>query len=174
MDVSPTFRLGDFPKEDHIALNFSNFKGPRSVCSHGRLALYVHTTPTKELEAHDSDMSNPVNDTTARGPQPRLPVVLRSSGHYVYLNDGRDVLDACGGAGVTSIGHGNSEVISAITTEINSLTYVPWTFFDNRSTLNLSEFLTQSTGGRMTKVYLTSSGTSSTSIPLPPQKKEVQ
>lgn len=89
-----------------------------------------------------------------------LPVVVRSQGHYLELIDGRQVLDACGGAGVTCIGHGNSEVLSAMSAEASNLTYIPWAFFDNQSTIDLQDWLIQSTGGEMTKVYLQSSGMS--------------
>lgn len=88
-----------------------------------------------------------------------LPVVVRSQGHYLQLRDGRLVLDACGGAGVTCIGHGNLEVLSAMSTEASNLTYIPWAFFDNQSTIDLQDWLIQSTGRKMTKVYLQSSGT---------------
>ncbi|KAJ0104327.1 hypothetical protein J7T55_011111 [Diaporthe amygdali] len=87
-----------------------------------------------------------------------LPVVVRSQGHYLELIEGRQVLDACGGAGVTCIGHGNSEVLSAMSAEASNLTYIPWAFFDNQSTIDLQDWLIQSTGGEMTKVYLQSSG----------------
>ena len=88
-----------------------------------------------------------------------LPVVVRSQGHFLQLRDGRQVLDACGGAGVTCIGHGNLEILSAMSTEASNLTYIPWAFFDNQSTIDLQDWLIQSTGRKMTKVYLQSSGT---------------
>lgn len=87
-----------------------------------------------------------------------LPVVVRSQGHYLQLRDGRQVLDACGGAGVTCIGHGNLEVLSAMNAEASNLTYIPWAFFDNQSTIDLQAWLIQSTGRKMTKVWLQSSG----------------
>ncbi|KAG6364502.1 hypothetical protein INS49_006103 [Diaporthe citri] len=87
-----------------------------------------------------------------------LPVVVRSQGHYLQLRDGRQVLDACGGAGVTCIGHGNLEVLSAMNEEASNLTYIPWAFFDNQSTIDLQDRLIQSSGRKMTKVYLQSSG----------------
>ncbi|KAL1866229.1 hypothetical protein Daus18300_006893 [Diaporthe australafricana] len=95
---------------------------------------------------------------TSPAPKTGLPVVVRSQGHYLQLDDGRQVLDACGGAGVTCIGHGNSEVLSAMNAEASNLTYIPWAFFGNQSTIDLQDWLVQSTGGKMTKVYLQSSG----------------
>lgn len=87
-----------------------------------------------------------------------MPVVVKSEGHFLRLDDGREILDACGGAGVTSIGHGNHEVISAMSAEVRNVTYVPWAFFDNRNTIDVQDWLIQSTGSRLTKVCLQSSG----------------
>lgn len=87
-----------------------------------------------------------------------LPMIVKSEGHFLRLEDGREVLDACGGAGVTSIGHGNPGVMSVMSAEASNVTYVPWAFFDNQSTIDLQDWLVQSTGGKLIKVYLQSSG----------------
>ena len=97
----------------------------------------------------------PTSLTSSNG----LPVMIGSQGHYLQLRDGRQVLDACGGAGVSCIGHGNLEVLSAMSAEASNLTYIPWAFLDNQSTMDLQDWLIQSTGRKMTKVYLQSSGT---------------
>ena len=86
------------------------------------------------------------------------PIATRSRGHYFNLEDSRKILDACGGAGVASIGHGNRKVLWAIFCQSLTLTYVPWAFFDNLPTLKLWKWLEQSTGGKLPVAYLTSSG----------------
>lgn len=98
--------------------------------------------------------TTPTSLTSSTG----LPVVERSQGHYLQLRDGRQVLDACGGAGVTCIGHGNLQVLSAMNAEASNLTYIPWAFFDNQRTIDLQDWLIQSTEHNMKKVYLQSSG----------------
>ncbi|KAL4876814.1 pyridoxal phosphate-dependent transferase [Aspergillus karnatakaensis] len=50
--------------------------------------------------------------------------VSRAEGSYLYLSDGRKILDACGGAAVAIIGHGNKEVIAATTAQMNQVSYV--------------------------------------------------
>lgn len=40
--------------------------------------------------------------------------VARSDGCYLYLDDGKKILDACGGAIVTNVGHGRREVAEAV------------------------------------------------------------
>lgn len=110
----------------------------------------------------ENSTGNKVEPETSKSPNlassTGLPVVVRSQGHFLQLRDGRQVLDACGGAGVTCIGHGNLEVLSAMNAEASNLTYVPWAFFDNQSTIDLQDWLIQSTGRKMTKIWLQSSG----------------
>lgn len=113
----------------------------------------VESSTGNDIETMTSTI--PTSLTSSTG----LPVVVRGRDHYLQLRDGRQVLDACGGAGVTCIGHGNLEVLSAMTAEASNLTYIPWAFFDNQSTIDLQDWLVQSTGRKMTKVYLQSSGT---------------
>jgi adenosylmethionine-8-amino-7-oxononanoate aminotransferase len=93
------------------------------------------------------------------GPQGRLPIVVSGSGHYLGLDDGRTILDGCGGAAVACLGHGRPEVFAAMAAQAKEIAYVPWAFFESNSTRKLCDWLVQSTGGKMSKVYLMSSGT---------------
>ena len=52
------------------------------------------------------------------------PQVVRTDGCYLYLNDGTKILDACGGAIVTNVGHGRQEVVDAIATSSKNTGYV--------------------------------------------------
>lgn len=54
--------------------------------------------------------------------------VTRAEGAYLYTEDGRDILDAAGGAIVVNVGHGRERVAKAIARECEQLTYVvpPW------------------------------------------------
>lgn len=131
--------------------------GPEDALENTRLEPRVHSTTVvsstgNEIESVTSTVSTRMTSSTG------LPIVVRSQGHYLQLRDGRQVLDACGGAGVTCIGHGNLEVLSAMNAEASNLTYIPWAFFDNQSTIDLQDWLIQSTGKKLTKVYLQSSG----------------
>lgn len=133
-------------------------KGPEDVLENTRLEPCVCNATVGN--STDNEMESVASTVPTRlTPSAGLPIVVRSQGHYFQLRDGRQVLDACGGAGVTCIGHGNLEVLSAMSTEANNLTYIPWAFFDNQSTIDLQNWLIQSTGHKMTKVYLQSSGT---------------
>ncbi|KAK3955304.1 putative aminotransferase YodT [Pseudoneurospora amorphoporcata] len=68
------------------------------------------------------------------------------------------ILDACGGAGVACIGHGRKDVIKAITKQMASCSYASYAHFKLGPVEKLSEWLVESTGERMRKVYLMCSG----------------
>ncbi|KAL2816472.1 PLP-dependent transferase [Aspergillus granulosus] len=54
--------------------------------------------------------------------QPHL--VTHAQGSYLHLANGQKILDACGGAAVAIIGHGNQDVIAATTAQMQTVSYV--------------------------------------------------
>jgi adenosylmethionine-8-amino-7-oxononanoate aminotransferase len=48
---------------------------------------------------------------------------IRAEGCYIY-GENRRFLDACGGAAVVSVGHGDKRMIAALTEQLNSVNYV--------------------------------------------------
>jgi adenosylmethionine-8-amino-7-oxononanoate aminotransferase len=50
--------------------------------------------------------------------------VVLASQHYLYLDNGTRILDACGGAAVAIIGHGNEEIIEATAKQMAKVSYV--------------------------------------------------
>ncbi|KAL7419006.1 hypothetical protein Q5752_006691 [Cryptotrichosporon argae] len=48
---------------------------------------------------------------------------VRAEGAYLWLDDGRKILDACAGAAVASIGHGDPRVIAAVAKQMSQLSY---------------------------------------------------
>jgi adenosylmethionine-8-amino-7-oxononanoate aminotransferase len=51
-------------------------------------------------------------------------VVISTQGQYLTLENGKRILDACGGAAVSSIGHSDPRVISAITKQLQTVDYI--------------------------------------------------
>ncbi|KAI1842304.1 hypothetical protein JX266_011472 [Neoarthrinium moseri] len=98
----------------------------------------------------DADIEEAV--TTSR------PLAVRGQGNYMYLDDGREILDSCGGAAVACLGHGVQEVINAMMSQAADISYVPWGFFENRAKLALAQWLSRSSGGHFQKTYITCSG----------------
>ena len=50
--------------------------------------------------------------------------VVRASGLHLTLSSGRTIIDACGGAAVSCIGHGNTEVLDAVVQQMRDVSYV--------------------------------------------------
>ncbi|KAL2127919.1 hypothetical protein VTI74DRAFT_9982 [Chaetomium olivicolor] len=99
------------------------------------------------------------SDDGTKHPRPEeLPILKKAKGHYWYPKKGHKILDACGGAGVACIGHGNKDVIKAIHKQMKQYTYASYAHFSTRPVQDLSDWLIKSTGGKMQKVYLMCSG----------------
>jgi adenosylmethionine-8-amino-7-oxononanoate aminotransferase len=84
--------------------------------------------------------------------------VVASSGNYLQLEDGRKILDATGGAAVSVIGHGNRRVKEAMLRQMDEVSYCHSLFFGSRSGEALGRALIDSTGGKMARAFIVSSG----------------
>lgn len=88
-----------------------------------------------------------------------FPIVAGGKGNYLHLSDGRKVFDACGGAAVSCLGHGNQRVIDAVAAQMQTGTpYVASTFWMSEVVEELCKELINGTNGKMARVYLTGSG----------------
>ncbi|KAH8892603.1 alanine-glyoxylate aminotransferase AGT2 [Thozetella sp. PMI_491] len=86
------------------------------------------------------------------------PTVESASGLYITVDDGQQILDATGGAAVSSIGHGNARVKRAIVAQLDKFTYAHPGYFQNTISHELADLLVQSTGGKMARACLVGSG----------------
>ncbi|CAG8981750.1 hypothetical protein HYALB_00013230 [Hymenoscyphus albidus] len=90
-----------------------------------------------------------------------------AGGNYLFLEDGRVIFDASGGASVSCFGYAHPELNQALITQIiTGVNYTCGDSYVNASTLALNEALVASTNGLMVKVYLSGSGTESNEIGL--------
>jgi adenosylmethionine-8-amino-7-oxononanoate aminotransferase len=85
---------------------------------------------------------------------PLMPA--RCKGNYIYPAKGGQVLDACGGAAVVSIGHGNEQVIQELVKQMQTVNYVHSAVWTNSAAEELSTILCESSG--MARCMLTSGG----------------
>lgn len=85
---------------------------------------------------------------------------IGGKGSYIFLEDGTKFLDSTGGAAVSCLGHGHEGVKQAIKDQIDQLSYCHSAFFGTPVTEELARFLTDSTGGKMSKLFVVSSGMS--------------
>jgi adenosylmethionine-8-amino-7-oxononanoate aminotransferase len=87
-----------------------------------------------------------------------LPVAVRGEGIFLVDAEGRRYVDACGGAAVSCLGHGDPRVISAIADQTARLEYAHTSFFTTEVTERLASEIVQACPGSLDRVWFTSSG----------------
>jgi adenosylmethionine-8-amino-7-oxononanoate aminotransferase len=133
----------------------------------------VMSTAVVTKETPQAYNIGPAHETRAiiRGPSTDLALLHRSlaelpytvthaQGSYLFLNDGRKILDACGGAAVAILGHGNSEVIGATMAQMQKVSYIHTVSYTPEPAEDLAQLLVNMGGGayKLEKVYLVGSG----------------
>ncbi len=96
--------------------------------------------------------------------QRRYPVAVRGEGVYLYDENGKQYLDACGGAAVVTIGHGVPEIVDAIAQQARQLSYVHSSQFVSPVSAELAEALAAKFPGppQHVRVHYTSGGSEAT------------
>jgi len=88
-----------------------------------------------------------------------FPRIVRGEGCWLYEADGKRYLDACSGAFVTNLGHGNQELASAIGAQAARLAYVNGTAFTHDSVEELAtELAALSANGLDKALFLCNGG----------------
>ncbi|CAG8976704.1 hypothetical protein HYALB_00008458 [Hymenoscyphus albidus] len=88
----------------------------------------------------------------------QYPIVLKAKGNYIYLDDGRKIFDASGGAAVSCLGHSQPKLIKALTKQSKLAIYTSPASFINEASVLLCTKLVLSTDGLMHKCELVESG----------------
>lgn len=83
---------------------------------------------------------------------------IGGKGCYIFLEDGTKFLDSTGGAAVSCLGHGHDQINQAIKDQMDQISYCHSAFFGTQVTEDLATFLTESTGKRLSKLFVVSSG----------------
>ena len=89
------------------------------------------------------------------------PVAVRAEGIWIHDAAGRKYLDGCGGAVVSSIGHGVKEIAAVMTSQASRLAFAHSSQFVTRESIGLAERIAALAPGDMKKtgrVYLVSGG----------------
>jgi len=87
-----------------------------------------------------------------------LPVAVRGEGIFLVDEDGRRYVDACGGAAVSCIGHGHSEVAAAIAEQTARLEFIHTGFFTSSAAEELADLIAEMSPGTLDRVWFTGSG----------------
>jgi len=86
------------------------------------------------------------------------PVAASSQGMFIRDAEGREYIDASGGAAVSSLGHAHPEVMAAMHAQIDRLAYAHTSFFTSEVAEQLADELIGSAPEGMSHVYLVSGG----------------
>jgi len=86
------------------------------------------------------------------------PVAVSASGLTIRDAEGRDYVDASGGAAVSCLGHGHPDVIAAMHAQIDRLAYAHTSFFTSEVAEQLADTLVASAPEGMSHVYFVSGG----------------
>ncbi|MEJ1170827.1 aspartate aminotransferase family protein [Variovorax sp. CCNWLW235] len=86
------------------------------------------------------------------------PVAAGSKGMFIRDAEGREYLDASGGAAVSSLGHAHPEVLAAMHAQLDRLAYAHTSFFTSEVAEQLADELISSAPEGISHVYLVSGG----------------
>jgi adenosylmethionine-8-amino-7-oxononanoate aminotransferase len=86
------------------------------------------------------------------------PRIVRGDGCYLYDDEGRRFLDACGGAYVANVGHGVSEIADALACQARTLAYVSGMAFTHDAAEELASEIARLSPGDLDLVYPLASG----------------
>lgn len=85
-------------------------------------------------------------------------VAASSSGCYITDSQGKQYLDACGGAAVSCLGHGHPDVLAAMHHQIDQLAYAHTSFFTSETVEALADQLIRTAPGGLNYAYFVSGG----------------
>lgn len=93
-----------------------------------------------------------------RSIQKTYPTANKGSGVYLHTSDGRKILDGSSGAAVSSLGHGNQEIINAICEQAQSLAFAHSSFFTSDPSEDLAKLIIKYSDDTFAKVMFLTSG----------------
>ena len=86
------------------------------------------------------------------------PRASHGEGVWIFDQTGRRYLDACGGAAVSCLGHGDPEVVGAISDQAARLAYAHTSFFTTDAAEDLADLLISGAPEGLTRVYFLCDG----------------
>ena len=110
-----------------------------------------------DVRSEDSHIVRPWQDVTALG-QDEATVLEGSSGIYVKDSEGNNLIDGPGGMWCVNVGHGRREIIDAVVSQMEELSYFsPWTM-SAPITTKLAERMASIAPGDLNNVFFTTGG----------------
>ena len=82
-----------------------------------------------------------------------FPVAVKGDGPYIIDREGNRYLDACGGAGISCLGHSEPAVIKAIQDQVAKLEFAYTMFYTNEPAELLADDLVSDAPAGLTRVF---------------------
>src|SRR6185369_8803171 len=139
--------------------------GPRRLSQCGRAQLH-HRLPAQGAGPFREHGEVTAEHVLHRSTTARPPVAVGGEGIYLIDSDGRRYVDACGGAAVSCLGHGNRVVIDAIAEQSARLEFVHTGIFTSDAAEELAAVIADLCPGSLDRVWFTSSGSEATEAAL--------
>jgi len=89
---------------------------------------------------------------------PRLPIALSGEGMIIRDTNGKEYIDASGGAAVSCLGHRHPDVLAAMRAQLEQLEYAHTAFFTSEAAEALADDLVEHAPDGIGHVYLVSGG----------------
>ncbi|MCP4487641.1 MAG: aspartate aminotransferase family protein [Gammaproteobacteria bacterium] len=86
------------------------------------------------------------------------PIAVAGSGVYLTDINGKQYLDASGGAAVSCLGHGDIEIIDAIKAQLDRFEFAHTGFFTTEAAESLADLLIENAPQNLERVYLVTGG----------------
>ncbi|AKO96328.1 Adenosylmethionine-8-amino-7-oxononanoate aminotransferase [Marinovum algicola DG 898] len=103
-----------------------------------------------------------MNHVFPRHSKPKLPTAVGGEGCYLIDADGKRYLDGSGGAAVSCLGHGDTEVVEAVKAQLDRLAFAHTGFFTSEPAEELADLLIANAPEGIDRVYLVSGGSEAT------------
>lgn len=87
-----------------------------------------------------------------------LPHLASGKGCYLYDRTGKQYLDGSGGAAVSCLGHGDTEVIEAVKKQLDDAAFAHNSFFTSEPAEQLAQLLVDNAPASLNRVYFVSGG----------------
>ena len=103
-----------------------------------------------------------MNHVFPRHSKAKLPTAVGGEGCYLIDADGKRYLDGSGGAAVSCLGHGDTEVVEAVKAQLDRLASAHTGFFTSEPAEELADLLIANAPEGIDRVYLVSGGSEAT------------
>ncbi|MGH7153895.1 MAG: aminotransferase class III-fold pyridoxal phosphate-dependent enzyme, partial [Acetobacteraceae bacterium] len=94
------------------------------------------------------------------------PMAVGGEGIRLHLADGRQIIDASGGAAVACLGHGNRRIAEAVGRQAAKMAYAHTGLFISQPAEDLADIILDGSPGGLSHVYFCSSGSEGTEAAL--------